>query len=513
MESRENFLSTSSLSYALMEPFEFNRISKLWLGRTVHCCSECKAAETANPQYFASNQALYLVPNKFPYAIRFCKEHLLQEISSPYFEALLKRLNVLQRIKLVRSRLESKSILRTNNRTTKSPDCLGQLKIAQVCLLTNNVCTESSHQFELDHLPAGKNMASCLAEPSNCLLRVSGPCCLLRFQIDFNNISKTNNCLIQIEAGDFRGFSGLLFCGVNIKSGIYAKLFFKLDQQTHSSKSNKNIFENNLQLHLFALRIEFRPTGDPHKFTKSAEADNSRAIEQLNQTAEKKHPANSLWLPRGNLQGTCFQNSHNQVNGKQSSTENDTSNYRFNILVRQSEKSSKKMQLQFSEYPIIHPNQETTSGNLINNKVSSRIHQNSIQDQKSDWLQTKAESTPKTKYNSLETSSLNADNLCEARLPSSKLTYFGEQEKIKAVTIPHTLPPPAREHLLDSHETGGSRVFENRRGYFSKPSQLCRPKEVLASATKARDCEHYSFKKLTSQFLQKSDFNPGFSAK
>lgn len=525
-EAREITQSTGSLSYSLMKPFEFNKVSRQWLGRKVRCCSESMATETEISRFCDLSQLLYLVPYKFPYAIEFSQKHLHQEISLPNIDALLKRLNVLQRIKLVRSRLESKSIFKNNkNRNMKNPSCSGQIKISQVCMMKNTNFSESFHQFELDTQFTGKKMVSCMAEPTSCQLRVFGPCCLLRFQLDYKTLSKTHNCLVQVDTEDLHGFAGLLFCGVNLKSGFYLKLFFKPEPQAESTASytsHRQSLDSNIHLQLIALRVEFRPSGDPTKVNGSALADNSRSFEQLSAAAEIKQPATIVGLPIGVHRGQQILES--RVHGQGESAINDTSNYRFNIIVRPSAMGVQEWPNYFRGHPTSHSPQDLTSQELLVFPISRNlhfmlpqddptIHQVSSQVTRSVWLKKRAEPKPRTKFNSLESSNQRPQVDQKAEFPSSKHTYFEELDQIESVTNLLKLPTPANNHPSKSDDPCDTPTIERSKGFAPKTSRVVRPGKVLATASEASDRENIYLQHTMTRNCPHDEFYPGFSAK
>ena len=531
MEARERIQSTGSLGYSLMKLFEFNRVCKQWIGRIVHCCNESQTTETENPRFFDQSHLLYLVPYKFPYAIRFSRKHLLLQDSLQHIDALLKRLNVLQRIKLVRSRLESKSIFKSNNnRNMKNPNCSGQIKISQVCMMKNTIFLESFHQFELDTQVTGKKMVSCLAEPSSYRLQVSGACSLLRFQLDYKTLSKTHNCLVQVDAEDLQGFHGLFFCGVNLKSGFYLKLFFKPDPQadpTASYNLHKQALERNIQLQLIALRVEFRPSGDPTKADGSVHADNSRTFEQHIAAAENKQPATILGLPISDHlhRGQVLKTLECRVHGQRESTINDTSNYRFNIIVRPSAEGVQERPIYFRGHPTIHSSQKLTSQELFVFPISrdhhfkcpqvdSRTHQVSGHTQRSAWLNMTAESKPRTTFNSLESCYQRPEVENEPQFQSSKHTYFEELDQTQSVSNPPKTPAPAKDLHPVSKGSGDTPTIERSRGFAPKTSRVVRPGQVLATASEASDLKYiYLQHTTTKKHSAQDDFYPGFSAK
>jgi hypothetical protein len=280
---------------------------------------------------------------------------------------------------------------------------------------------------------------------------------------------------------------------VNLKSGFYLKLFFKPEMKPQSTSASRQTHEDNIQIHLIAMRIEFRPSDDPNKPQGPALKDNSRQTEQLKEAAEKQ-PATSLRLPFGTVKGPEFPTLQCRINDRIGSTIHDTSNYRFNIIAQRRTLGVNPNHHHHRGHHCFHAPQAISESPELNNSIDrhragpqmkSKPASALTRNHTDQLVNITAESQPTKTINSFESSNRQAEHFHQLFSLNSKHAYFGEEEKIESVTSPHMMLSPAMGPRPAPNSHGYDQSLEQNRGTTHLISRLVKPQKVLVTATEA----------------------------
>ena len=394
-----------------------------------HCCVEASVQPRQTGEPLEGVDCLLLVPHKFPYAILLGRHVELDDSNMGQLNSLVKKLNVIRRLKLVRSIVPQKAILESLARIGRELLGLGTLKISSRCLLSSETRLSDCRAFALMRSSTDSRVQQAVIAYDSCIdgdarISLTTGCTLLDFELTFAGLTKKASCVFL--PGDARSVrsAGLMYCLVNLKSAVFLKVYFELDRKQQHPNTHR-LANSSRKLFISKIRIVAN-----NGLTPASEEDAGITFAR----STKTHRLN----------------------------ESD-SNYRFNISeARYTNRMQRSAGLMAIRNDRQHRTPKTPADPIRieehptpNRRPSTVLHT-------SHPLQTASIDPPLDRSARRAADDGSYRSQLSAHAAIRLYTYFGEQEKIKSVSNPHYLTTPAgRSNRVGARETSHESIGSN----------------------------------------------------
>jgi hypothetical protein len=203
-------------------------MQSLTLNKRYHLVDYVPERQEADLSVF--EEKVCIVPEQFPFIFKLPKRQFEQHFSARELHAVLKQLNTMRRIQLVRSSISLKIISQNMRLQNGVRLGAGSLVITFLDLLTSSTLRATKHSFDLQEIDdcsvANIDLETQTQMNATAQVGVSKKCNLVQFELSFGSFCKTQKCILFY--GDFKKIrkSDLFYCFLNLRADITLKLYF-----------------------------------------------------------------------------------------------------------------------------------------------------------------------------------------------------------------------------------------------------------------------------------------------